>query len=138
MPIDVSDEYRKTLLEQAAWNTAGVVLPEGSSVLEEASTTPSTKEDHALTCPLCESDLSEELSEAQVSDHLEMVVSLLGEASEEDAFENMSLEEMVDSLNEEELDALLEELNDDEVSQLAEALNLDLDGEVVEEDSDDE
>ena len=137
MPINVSDEYRKTLLEQAAWSKADIVLPEGSAVLEESSDGTVTQEDHALTCPLCESELEGELSEEQIADHLDAVVSILSETSEPD-FDSMSLEEMVEYLNEEELDALLEELDDDEVSQLAEALNLDLDGEVVEEDSDEE
>ena len=90
MNTNLSDELRNQLLESAAWGKAGItpVMNEEKAVEteEEAVEVEETEEVEELeeavhACPLCASELSEEISEESLLEHLDVV---LGTTEEEE------------------------------------------------------
>ena len=90
--MKLSDELRKQLLESAAWGKAGIVLSEG--IVEEAAkaveddkesregTREDLEEEAVHVCPLCISQLDEEIDEESLLEHLNVVVGLVDRLSQ--------------------------------------------------------
>ena len=90
--MKLSDELRKQLLESAAWGKAGIVLSEG--IVEEAAKAveddkesregkkEELKEEAVHVCPLCVSQLDEEIDEESLLEHLNVVVGLVDRLSQ--------------------------------------------------------
>lgn len=90
--MKLSDELRKQLLESAAWGKAGIVLSEG--IVEEAAkaveddkesregTREYLEEEAVHVCPLCISQLDEEIDEESLLEHLNVVVGLVDRLSQ--------------------------------------------------------
>jgi DNA repair exonuclease SbcCD ATPase subunit len=82
--MKLSDELRKQLLESAAWGKAGIVLSEG--IVEEAAKREGTREyleeEAVHVCPLCISQLDEEIDEESLLEHLNVVVGLVDRLSQ--------------------------------------------------------
>ena len=90
--MKLSDELRKQLLESAAWGKAGIVLSEG--IVEEAAkaveddkesregTREYLEEEAVHVCPLCVSQLDEEIDEESLLEHLNVVVGLVDRLSQ--------------------------------------------------------
>ena len=82
--MKLSDELRKQLLESAAWGKAGIVLSEG--IVEEAAKREGPREyleeEAVHVCPLCISQLDEEIDEESLLEHLNVVVGLVDRLSQ--------------------------------------------------------
>ena len=90
--MKLSDELRKQLLESAAWGKAGIVLTEG--IVEEAAKAveddkesregkeEELQEEAVHVCPLCVSQLDEEIDEESLLEHLNVVVGLVDRLSQ--------------------------------------------------------
>tara|TARA_R100000458_G_C8236467_1_gene216687 strand:+ start:375 stop:782 length:408 start_codon:yes stop_codon:yes gene_type:complete len=89
--INLNDDYRKQLLENAVWNKVDITMSDESGVtaLEEEAVTETpeeTQEDQEVVeegdietnhvCPVCSSDLNEAVDTGIFLEHLEKVASL--------------------------------------------------------------
>lgn len=112
--VSLSDDLRKQLLESAAWGKIGISpkpLTEEKEVEKEESveeTKEEVKEEEPVTeeahvCPLCSSNLEEEIDEERMLEHLDVVVGLIDRLSQL----NEGDEEDIDSLIDKALDELL-------------------------------
>jgi DNA repair exonuclease SbcCD ATPase subunit len=123
------DQLREAVLGTAAWSKAGLVTEstapvQEQEVISEAKVTKrEVVEEHV--CPLCESQLEEELSDEQLLEHAEAMLTtfqqaeqLIAEAEEGEEEEEEDEEEEL----EEEVD-LLEGLDEDEVDQVVALVN---------------
>ena len=77
---DVPAEFVTKLLESRGWSKAGITT-KPREVLEEAKAVVEEEEDYH-TCPLCESELEEELSEEAIVEFTSDVLDILEEAEE--------------------------------------------------------
>ena len=83
--INLNDDYRKQLLENANWSKVDVTMSDESGVtaLEEEAATYEQEEEMVEEnvetnhiCPVCESDLNEAVDTGLFLEHLEKVASL--------------------------------------------------------------
>lgn len=92
---DLSDELRQQLLESAAWGKAGIkpVLAEETKqgVVEEAKAAEAPEdtetpeeviEEEVHVCPLCTSQLDEEIESDRLLEHLDVILSLTDRLSQ--------------------------------------------------------
>ena len=77
--INVEESYVKTLLENAAWDAASVTLQEGTGKDFEGKESV-----EAHTCPLCESELEEALTDEQIQEHVYHIQAALQSIEEEE------------------------------------------------------
>lgn len=105
------DQLREAVLGAAAWQQAGLLTEASAPVKEKAKETKAEAEEH--TCPLCESDLGEELSDEILLEHADQMLGMFEEAeqiiSEENAREAEEEEEdLLEGLDEEDIQHLVE------------------------------
>tara|TARA_R110002110_G_scaffold12660_1_gene59881 strand:+ start:232 stop:651 length:420 start_codon:yes stop_codon:yes gene_type:complete len=85
--IKVNEDFVKSLISGAAWRETEVSKP----IVEETETAEAEEEvvveEETHTCPLCESSLSEELSEEAMDAHIDMLQLIVNE--DEEAVEEM-------------------------------------------------
>jgi len=103
------DQLREAVLGTAAWGQAGL-LTEASAPVKEKET-EDVAEGH--TCPLCESDLDEEISDEVLLEHADQMLGMFEEAeqviAEEEAREAEGDEEdLLEGLDEEDIQSLVE------------------------------
>ena len=87
---NLSDELRNQLLEAAAWGKAGITLSEATETVveeEETAEVAETEETEELeeavhVCPLCTSQLDEQISEESLLEHLDVVLGLVDRLSQ--------------------------------------------------------
>jgi len=111
--INVNDDFRKMLLEGAAWERTGIKpvvkeeTEEEAPVLEEAKSKKGkekevVEEEEGHFCPLCEYSIEEPISDEQILEHTSQMLMALNEAN------SFNIEEALEELSEEDL-AELEE-----------------------------
>ena len=101
--MELSDELRRQLLESAAWGKAGVQprLDESASeeveeeVIEEDEQVEES-EAPAHDCPLCTSELHEELDSDAILEHLDVVMALVDRLSQLNEGEE-DIDEVIDA-----------------------------------------
>ena len=80
--INVTDEYANAVIAQcpiqeiADTANADEILQEAQAVLEA--------EEDCHACPLCESELEEPISEERLAEHVDYLLNVLNEATDED------------------------------------------------------
>ena len=85
--IKVNEDFIQSLISGAAWRESEISKP----IVEETETAEAEEEvvveEETHTCPLCESSLSEELSEEAMDAHIDMLQLIVNE--DEEAVEEM-------------------------------------------------
>jgi DNA repair exonuclease SbcCD ATPase subunit len=110
MKREILKEEVDQILNQSFWKLGGVKLTESTEAApaeeveaQEAQAEESeeveqvTEETH--TCPLCESELAEDISDEKLTEHIEMMLGIINEMSD---------------ITDEELEAIEEEVNEEE------------------------
>ena len=76
--VDIKEEIVDQLIEGCSWNKLG--FEPKSEKLNESSDSGDPVEqeviEEAITCPLCESHLDEDISDEKLSEHLETVLGI--------------------------------------------------------------
>ena len=100
MKVNVSDEFVSELLESRGWDKAGIIIDEakkekktgggpevegakevGKSAYDNPNNNPEgITEEQALSCPLCEATLEEELSDKALEEHAGAMLGVFSEA----------------------------------------------------------
>ena len=88
--VNISNEVAKQLVEGSAWDRFGLSVEPlaeateavSEATLEAAQEAPVSSE-AVNSCPLCESELEEALSEETLSEHVQSILDLADEALEE-------------------------------------------------------
>jgi len=82
--MKLSDELRNQLLEAAEWGKVGITPRLNEAQKEETEETEETEEleEASHVCPLCTSELSEEISEDSLLEHLDIVLGLVDRLSQ--------------------------------------------------------
>lgn len=97
--MELSDELRRQLLESAAWGKAGVQprLDESASEeVEEVIEEGEESEAPIHVCPLCTSELHEELDADAILEHLDVVMALVDRLSQLNEGEE-DIDEVIDA-----------------------------------------
>ena len=80
-PLDVSNEFAKTLLEGSNWTGTNVKTQDAAAgSVDESTEVVEVIADH--TCPLCESALSDEISDERMLDHTNQVLEAVDAVAE--------------------------------------------------------
>ena len=108
--IKVNEDFVKSLISGAAWRETEVSKP----IVEETETAEAEEEvvvveEETHTCPLCESSLSEELSEEAMDAHIDMLQLIVNEDEE-------AVEEMYEDDDEDEKPEATEKDDDSEMT----------------------
>ena len=130
MKTKVNDDFRNNLMEHAAWDKVGIKPSGSSDMLEESTEDGAPAEEtqfETATCPLCESELDEDLSEESISEHLDTVLGMVEEAVEEQEYN-----EFLFSMNEEELEEYVDGLDEESLGLFENYLEY-LEGDILEE-----
>ena len=88
--VNISNEVAKQLVEGSAWDRFGLSVEPlaeateavSEATLEAAQEAPVSSE-AVNSCPLCESELEEALSEETLSEHVQSILDLADEALQE-------------------------------------------------------
>ena len=111
------DQLREAVLGTAAWKQAGLLTEASAPVKEKAKETKVEAEAETIseghTCPLCESDLDEEISDEVLLEHADQMLGMFEEAeqviAEQEAKEAEGDEEdLLEGLEEEDIQSLVE------------------------------
>ena len=109
------DQLREAVLGTAAWKQAGLLTEASAPVKEKAKETEAEAEtiSEGHTCPLCESDLDEEISDEVLLEHADQMLGMFEEAeqviAEQEAKEAEGDEEdLLEGLEEEDIQSLVE------------------------------
>ena len=100
--VNIHEDIVSELVAGCSWDILGY-KPEIEK-LDEATKPEAPKQEiaeevneQANTCPLCKSELNEEISDEKLSEHVEMVLSMT-----QQIFESLEKEEGADSIDEQE------------------------------------
>ena len=107
------DQLREAVLGTAAWQQAGLLTEATAPVKEKAKETEAETISEGHTCPLCESDLDEEISDEVLLEHADQMLGMFEEAeqviAEQEAKEAEGDEEdLLEGLEEEDIQSLVE------------------------------
>ena len=107
--IKVNEDFIQSLISGAAWRESEISKP----IVEETETAEAEEEvvveEETHICPLCESSLSEELSEEAMDAHIDMLQLIVNEDEE-------AVEEMYDDEDDDEKPEAEEEGDDSEMT----------------------
>ena len=127
--LNVDKDYVQSLVESAAW-AAVEVKPTKTEKVEEASDdSAEDSEPQAHTCPLCETTLEEDLSDDRILEHLESMMAVVNQVSEdlevlsEEEDEDEDSEEDCDDEDSSDLEGVLAKLDSDDLEVLASYLD---------------
>ena len=113
------DQLREAVLGTAAWQQAGLLTEATAPVKEKAKETEVEAEaetetiSEGHTCPLCESDLDEEISDEVLLEHADQMLGMFEEAEQVIAEEEAKKaegdeEDLLEGLEEEDIQSLVE------------------------------
>tara|TARA_Y100000034_G_scaffold89685_1_gene107959 strand:- start:488 stop:904 length:417 start_codon:yes stop_codon:yes gene_type:complete len=132
--LNVDKDYVQSLVESAAWAAVEIKPTKIEKKLEEASDdsaddSTEDSEPQAHTCPLCESTLEEDLSDDRILEHLESMMAVVNQVSEdlevlsEEEDEDEDSEEASDDEDSSDLEGVLAKLDSDDLEVLASYLD---------------
>ena len=127
--LNVDKDYVQSLVESAAWAAVEVKPTKVEGKLEESSDSDEDSETQTHTCPLCESTLEEDLSDERILEHLDSmmaVVNQVSEDSESNSESNSEDKEVVEEEDEEDisdLEGVLSKLDSEDLEVLASYLD---------------
>jgi len=123
--LNVDKDYVQSLVESAAWAAVKVKPTKVEGKLEESSDSDEDSETQTHTCPLCESTLEEDLSDERILEHLDSMMAVVNQVSE-DSESNSEDEEVVEEEGEEDisdLEGVLSKLDSEDLEVLASYLD---------------
>ena len=84
--INVSDEYVNAVIAQCPTHKIEESAPKKVEdvIQEKADAKSGEAEEDGAACPLCESHLQEPISEERLAEHVEYLLSVLNEATDDD------------------------------------------------------
>lgn len=106
------DKLRESILGTAAWRQVGLEVMNESTEVKSAETEEEVIEEEAEghSCPLCSSELDEEVSDEALLEHADAMLDVFQEAeqviNEQEA--EKEGEDLLEGLDEEDLDDLIE------------------------------
>ena len=104
------DQLRESILGTAAWKQVGLEVINESTEVKRAETEEVIEEEAGHSCPLCSSELDEEVSDEALLEHADAMLDVFQEAeqviNEQEAAEEG--EDLLEGLDEEDLDDLIE------------------------------
>ncbi len=110
---NLSNEVRDALMEQSEWKSMGITLDESvevevDEVVEEEAVEDEVVEDEEVieeaelhVCPLCTTELSEALDEETLTEHLDVVLTLVDKLSAINEGEEVDMDSMIEGALEE-------------------------------------
>tara|TARA_R110000737_G_scaffold353055_2_gene401960 strand:- start:1491 stop:1850 length:360 start_codon:yes stop_codon:yes gene_type:complete len=102
MARNLSEEVRKALMENSDWGNLSLTLDEAVEVedqeVEEVEDVEETLEEEAAEhiCPLCTSELSEALDEDTLTEHLDVVLTLVDKLSAINEGEDVDMDALIE------------------------------------------
>ena len=104
------DQLRESILGTAAWKQVGLEVMNESAQVKSAETEEVIEEEAGHSCPLCSSELDEEVSDEALLEHADAMLDVFQEAeqviNEQEAAKEG--EDLLEGLDEEDLDDLIE------------------------------
>lgn len=106
---NLSNEVRDALMEQSEWKSMGITLDESVEVeVDEVVEEEAAVEDEEVieeaelhVCPLCTTELSEALDEETLTEHLDVVLTLVDKLSAINEGEEVDMDSMIEGALEE-------------------------------------
>jgi hypothetical protein len=99
MARNLSNEVRDALMERSDWSAMGITLDESVEVeaVESVEEEEEVLEEAKLhVCPLCTSELSEALDEDTLTEHLDVVLTLVDKLSAINEGEDVDMDELIE------------------------------------------
>jgi len=102
MARNLSNEVRDALMERSDWSAMGITLDESVEVeaVEEEEVIEEDEEffeeDELHVCPLCTSELTEALDEDTLTEHLDVVLTLVDKLSAINEGEEVDMDELIE------------------------------------------
>ena len=81
--INVTDEYANAVIAQCPIQEIADTATKAEEVIQEAEAIVEAEEE-GHECPLCESELQEPISEERLAEHVDYLLNVLNEATDED------------------------------------------------------
>jgi hypothetical protein len=105
---NLSNEVRDALMEQSEWKSMGITLDESVEVEVDEVVEEEAVEDEEVieeaelhVCPLCTTELSEALDEETLTEHLDVVLTLVDKLSAINEGEEVDMDAMIEGALEE-------------------------------------
>jgi hypothetical protein len=105
---NLSNEVRDALMEQSEWKSMGITLDESVEVEVDEVVEEEAVEDEEVieeaelhVCPLCTTELSEALDEETLTEHLDVVLTLVDKLSAINEGEEVDMDSMIEGALEE-------------------------------------
>jgi hypothetical protein len=103
MARNLSNEVRDALMERSNWSAMGITLDESVEVEAVEEEEEFFEEDEEFleeaelhVCPLCTSELSESLDEDTLTEHLDVVLTLVDKLSAINEGEEVDMDELIE------------------------------------------
>jgi len=118
--IKIDEDFVKSLIQDAAWDKVHVSVQEADETVEieeaeEAEEAEKVEEAEEPFCPLCESQLDEELSDETILEHIDKIQNLLTEkkdVDEQDEEEEVEEDSEVEDTNKSKIKEKVKELKE--------------------------
>lgn len=112
MKRELLNEEVDQIINQAFWTKGGVSVDKNVNAISESTEEAQGEKVHS--CPLCESHLSEEISDEKLVEHLESMIAILAEMNDISDEDLLALDEAIEEELMESEDEDSEDDSDDE------------------------
>ena len=107
---DVDPNIAKALMEGSSWEKAGFKVDRGEEgIVSESTEEAVVEETEAHSCPLCLTELTEPISDEQIVEHLDSVLTIMDVIEESLAHEDPNAEVVEEDSDDEEWEWVEEE-----------------------------